>query len=668
MQIDYGQMVDQVENNAIVLNPEDFQRHCYAVGATGTGKTTLMLNAWKNLEMANKSGLFENAMFYLDPKGDEAMKFIKVCEKENVKSGKIHYLDPIITGFGINPLELPPHDPEKRDEVVSRYIDYFLSILKQWAMQTQVYVQMERIFRLLLQYLYQNSDSPTMIDIHDLIIKLQEKNENIINSIYEKLGTPSREIDKALRSVSSLDGGAFTPLLNRIEQFATDPILKKLFCVKKSTVNFSELIQPGHITVVRMSELNLAEHVRTLALQAFVIKLWFAIQERANEVLQENRKQVILFLDEFHKLGDIQLLHPMISESRSMKLGLFLAHQTIGQINKELFEEIVGNCQIQFSGRISGTIAGIVAKAWDPTYKSQIEGILATQANFRWTIRTNAPQGEQPPPIQFWLAYPPEPNMTNEEFEEFVKTQKDIFGNTETSTGLIEEALQKEEQWKSYCDVLVLNKFDWKIILSLRDGPKGVSAINLDLPEINRDIISSEIIPSMIYNKIIEITTLPGQKENSRNKKYKLTETAVQKYLNFDFSAIGKHPKDEQSEKAKLNAKNLNKVAMQAIKYYHKQKMFVAVASQNVKAGEDRTDLIAYDYENNIPISVEVESEAEANSHPAQVKHNMIKWKKLGFSKCHVWSSNARITKEPYQTLDEDIKKNVKIFLVKFKS
>ncbi|MGI9566261.1 MAG: hypothetical protein ACR2LL_04520, partial [Nitrosopumilus sp.] len=42
---------------------------------------------------------------------------------------------------------------------------------------------------------------------------------------------------------------------------------------------FEKLIESGQYTIVRISALHIPHHVQPLAIQAFVIKLWFTIQE-----------------------------------------------------------------------------------------------------------------------------------------------------------------------------------------------------------------------------------------------------------------------------------------------------------------------------------------------------------------------------------------------------
>jgi len=216
---------------------------------------------------------------------------------------------------------------------VSRYVGYFMKTIEEWYQQSATFVQMERIFRALLFYVYMEHDSPTFLDIHDMILKMQESGHDALPQIAGTFGTPNREMEQALLSIAALKGDAFVPLLNRIEQFATDPVLKRMFSVRRGTVNFRELITPGAYTVVRISPLNMPHHVQPLAMQAFILKLWFAIQERANRLPGEERTQVVLALDEFQIVKDLQVLQLMLEQARSLGLGLVLSHQTTEQIS-----------------------------------------------------------------------------------------------------------------------------------------------------------------------------------------------------------------------------------------------------------------------------------------------------------------------------------------------
>ncbi len=67
---------------------------------------------------------------------------------------------------------------------------------------------------------------------------------------------------------------------------------------------------------------------------------------------------------------------------------------------------------------------------------------------------------------------------------------------------------------------------------------------------------------------------------------------------------------------------------------------FVTIAKQK---GDDRVDMLAYDYDSKEVISIEIESKSEQSSHPEQVKYNDEKWIKMGFDSCQIWSKSKQI-------------------------
>jgi hypothetical protein len=90
--------------------------------------------------------------------------------------------------------------------------------------------------------------------------------------------------------------------------------------------------------------------------------------------------------------------------------------------------------------------------------------------------------------------------------------------------------------------------------------------------------------------------------------------------------------------------------------------MFVSLARQDRRLVGTACDLVAYDYERDIAISVEIESMSHVRSNPEQVRFNMVKWKSLGFSECHVWSKSPKI-KEIKEKIGKEAD-GIRIFLV----
>ena len=647
--ISYGTQCNLVEEQSAIISPIDFSRHIYCVGGTGSGKTSLIRIIAKHLEESNLNGEFPNSFIYLDPKGEDSEKFIAQCSKLSMDNDMIHYLEPLDTGFSINPLELPKYSAGKRDETVSRYVGYFLEMVKEWYGQQQTFVQMERIFRVLLFYMYYKNDAPTFIDMYEIIIQLQDEGEKYLQIMFKALGMPGDELKQALSSIASLKPDSFVPLLNRVEQFATDPILKKVFCQRHGTVSFEELIEPGHYTIVRISTLNLAHHIQPLAIQAFVIKLWFTILERASHTKEGNRNQVILALDEFQIVKDLQIIPLILSQARSYRLGLLLAHQTMAQIDDKLLEEIVGNSGTQLAGRISGKDASRLGNIWDPKFSKELTQQMASQEDFHWTYKMRAASGqEQPTPIQFWLPTPPDMSNNEEQMKQFIASQKKKYHTIkQQTTSLISEAQIESIKWMKYLTVPLPEKEQWEIMLVLYHNetkPLHLGQITERLKATQRDDVS-DVLHDMVEKKMLNVVD-----EDNRNAKYFLSDDMISQYFKFDSKKIG-------------TADDIPHLTEKAVNSYLSKGYFLTIADQSVKKDEDRTDLIAYSYETDKAISVEIESAAELASHPEAARKNMVKWPKMGFAAYHGWATTNRL-KEIQESQIEKEKENVLVFVV----
>lgn len=657
--VKYGEIVSSNDINGVTVHPDDYTRHQYVVAASGAGKSTLLRSMAKHIEMANLNGVFDSAFVYADFKGGrdpDSIKFIKHLDKKILHSGKVLYLDPSETNFAINPLELPrDYDETKREEIVDRYIGYFMRIMEQFYSQKQTYVQMERIMNVVLQYLYSFDDAPTFRDIYEIVAELESGGQQVLSEIFETLGKPEAELYKALTSISELKPDTFSPLLNRLEPFSTSPVLKRIFTTKHSSVDFSTIVQSGSYTVVSMNETNMSSIAAPLAQMAFVLKIWFEVQEQSRNK-DTRMKDVILVLDEFQIIAGLDIIPMILAQARSFGLGLCLAHQNLSQIPTDLLQTIVGNTATQFAGRLSGIDASKMGMIIDPKYGKDIAGMLAVQSDFRFLARTRPIPGEETSlPPQFWLDYPCKENMTDEQFEQFIKQQKEKHGNVTPEDTLLVSKNVDKNKWMQQLEnnTVIPPKIEWQILVSLYSHAKLslmeiVRICNFVQP---RDDIS-KLLRDMNERKLIEVAE-KIQKGPVTIIKYQLSSQSKTKYFDFDYSKIGTSP-------------DISNVARKATEYYLEEGYFVTIAVQDFsKKDELRTDLIVYDYSNDIAISVEIESHSEVESHPEHVLLNMKKWKEMGFSQCHVWSTHKQVAeiKEKLDSLIED-DNAVKIFLI----
>ena len=117
---------------------------------------------------------------------------------------------------------------------------------------------------------------------------------------------------------------------------------------------------------------------------SMVAKIWHAVKKRAAETDRNDRVPIVLALDEFQRIGDMNLIGTLLAQARGYGMGLILAHQNASQIEKKTLEGIMGNCSTMIFGRLSGSDASKIATMVDPAYSEKLRDSLAGLAS--WPI------------------------------------------------------------------------------------------------------------------------------------------------------------------------------------------------------------------------------------------------------------------------------------------
>ena len=455
----------------IKIGYDELRGHCYIVGKTGSGKTSLVRIVAKGLEEATRTGDFPNSFIYVDVKGDDAWKFL--AQVDELDPAKVVFLDPNETGFSLNPFELPSHTEEDAERVRSVYTGFVMRVIEEWYGADPVRApRMLRIFRSLIYFLYTITDSPTFVDLHDLVLGLQSGDESVLKKIQDVLdGTRFESLRKELGAIADMKSDAFDPVLTRLSDFAVDPYLRRLFGgVRHSSVDFAELLKPGKQVIIRVPSQEIGLHIAQLIQSVILLRLWFAVLLRTTRTREEERTPIVLVLDEFQDLQRLQAIQTILSQARSQGLCLVLSHQTTAQLDDTLLKIVISNCSFQAAGTVSGDDATRLARAWDPQYKEEIEETLRTQPKYTWTFRVSpGPGEEQGPPVQDRLLKLPKEKHTKEEIGAFCAKMKALYGADRTENSLFERRNAEKTNWMSFLPPgqVVPSKEAWLLLVTI---------------------------------------------------------------------------------------------------------------------------------------------------------------------------------------------------------
>jgi type IV secretory pathway TraG/TraD family ATPase VirD4 len=339
---------------------EDRRRHIYVIGKTGVGKSRF-LELLMTADIQHSKGLC-----LLDPHGDLAEAILRRIPKERIKD--VVYVDPSNRDFPIafNPLEYTK-DYERRQHIAFFFISIFKKIFAaDWN------EQMEHILRYIILALLETPDS-NILGIPRILSDTTYRHR-VINQLQDPVVKQfwANEFASWNEQYSSQ---AIIPILNKVGQFISNPIIRNMVGQQKSTLDFEKFMNEGKIVILNVSKGKLGEDNAALLGSMFITKIHQAALARAS-VREEDRRDFYFYIDEFQNFAT-EAFQSILSESRKYRLNLTIAHQYINQLNNDIRASVFGNVASLFVFAVGGDDAAYLAKEFSPTFTA--EDILSLQ-------------------------------------------------------------------------------------------------------------------------------------------------------------------------------------------------------------------------------------------------------------------------------------------------
>ncbi len=320
----------------IGLTRDERRRHVYILGATGTGKTTLL----KSMIMDDREADEAKGFCVIDPHGD-LINSLLLSITDDGRWGTILF-DPsdIENPVGINLLELPKGLSEseltkEKDRIAASLISIFTKLYPPNAMG----YRMENVLRIATLTALE-TEEPTIFTIQQLLTNTKYR-----NSVVKKLKDPvlsSYWINEFNKMGSLQRTPLISPITNKIGRFIMSPFSRYILGQKKSTIDFDEIINERGILLCNLAKGQIGEDISTLFGGIITAKLQLAALKRV-KIPENERNDFYLYIDEFQNFATTSFAQIM-SEARKYRLNAILAHQTTAQIeDKNLLNVIIAN-------------------------------------------------------------------------------------------------------------------------------------------------------------------------------------------------------------------------------------------------------------------------------------------------------------------------------------
>jgi len=308
------------------LRRPDRRRHMYVIGKTGTGKSTLLANMAIN-DLKNNEGLC-----VIDPHGDLIETLLDYIPSHRIND--VVYFDPSDAEKTVKINLFEGENTQHRELIASGIVSVFQKLYAySWGPRLE-YILRNALLTLL------ESDQARMSDIVDLLTndKFREKivdalEDQILKNfwVYEFNKMPDRQRTEAI-----------APILNKVGQFVSSPIIRDVVNAHKSSFSIEEIMNEGKILLVNLSQGKLGEDNATLLGAMLITKIQLAAMGRVY-IPENDRRDFYLYVDEFQNFAT-ESFNKILSEARKYRLNLILANQYIAQIPEDVQKAIFGNC------------------------------------------------------------------------------------------------------------------------------------------------------------------------------------------------------------------------------------------------------------------------------------------------------------------------------------
>lgn len=339
------------------LTKEDRMRHFYAIGQTGTGKTTLLQN------MITQDIQNGNGCCMLDPHGDVVDELLANVPPERFSD--VIYFDPAHTKrpMGLNMLEYDTDYPEQKTFVVNEMLSIFNKLFDMGNAGGPMFEQYFRNATMLV--LEDPPSGSTLLEISRVLSdasfrerKLARSDNPIVNQFWQ-------EVAQKAGGEASLEN--IVPYItSKFDNFLSNEIMRPIIAQQESSFDFREVMDEEKILLVNLSKGRLGDTNANLLGLILVGKILMSALSRVDMPADE-RKPFYLYMDEFQNIATDSIA-TILSEARKYQLSLNVVHQYIDQLQDDIRDAVFGNVGSMATYRVSSKDAEVMADLYEPVF------------------------------------------------------------------------------------------------------------------------------------------------------------------------------------------------------------------------------------------------------------------------------------------------------------
>ncbi|MBL8932356.1 MAG: type IV secretion system DNA-binding domain-containing protein [Kineosporiaceae bacterium] len=319
----------QIGGHTVALPVADARHHLHVLGATGTGKSTLLAHLILGDIAARR------AVVLIDPKGDLARDVLDRIPDDATERLVVIDPDQPARSATFNPIA--KRDDADDDLIVDNIVSIFAAIFQRhWG------PRIDDVMRVACLTVMRNPE-PSLMTVPPLLNDKQFRapftadltDPEGLKGFWEWFDT----------SPPGLRAQVIGPVLARLRAFLLRDFVRATIDSPTSSFDMAHLLDHGGILIARLPKGQLGEDTSRLLGSMIFANVWHAATARARQP-EHRRRDAMVVIDEAHNILNLAgSTADMLAEARGYRLSLVLAHQHLGQLPRDVQLAVSANAR-----------------------------------------------------------------------------------------------------------------------------------------------------------------------------------------------------------------------------------------------------------------------------------------------------------------------------------
>lgn len=364
----------------VYIADDDRRRHIYIIGATGTGKSELLVEMMLQDIKAGKG------ICFIDPH-DTVRKLLNLIPPERAED--VIYFSPGDSErpMGLNLLEANSED--QQHFAATAVINMMYKLFDPYKTGI-VGPRFEHGIRNAMLTVMQAEPNGTFVEVMQAMQRadyVQELLPRVKDPIVKRYWT-----DQIAQTADYHKSEVLDYTVSKFGRFVTNRMIRNIIGQSQSSFDFRKVMDEGKILLIDLAKGEIGEENSNFLGLILVPKILMAAMSR-QDTPEEERRDFYLYVDEFQNFATPDFA-VILSEARKYRLNLCVANQFIGQVEEEVKNAVFGNVGTKIAFRVGVSDANFLAHEFTPVFG---EDDLLNVERFHAFVKTIVRNEPMPP-------------------------------------------------------------------------------------------------------------------------------------------------------------------------------------------------------------------------------------------------------------------------------